>query len=215
MNGAADATRHLVVAETPRVRVRRKRREDAVDDFRWRRDPDLQLFNAEPAYDAPFETFLGQFELDLEFGHDRRGMFSIETPDGAHIGNLMYYNADRVSGVVEFGMSIAEEARRGQGLGREATAAFLRYVWRELPFRRVTLHTLEWNERAQRAFAAAGFDAAGRVERGGNRFVRMEARREWWLLREMRGEFEFARADPRSSRPRGHPAPVQSPDHSG
>ena len=135
MNVPGDATRYLVIAETPRVRLRHKRREDAVDDFRWRQDPNLQRFNAEPAYEASFETFLTQFEIDLEFGHDRRGMFSIETPQGIHVGNLMYYNADRVSGAIEFGMSIADERLRGQGLGREVTAAFLRYAWRELPFR--------------------------------------------------------------------------------
>ena len=68
-------------------------------------------------YDSSFEIFLAQFELDLDFGHDRRGMFSIETPDGVHIGNLMYYNADRVGGAVEFGMTIADEALRGPGAG--------------------------------------------------------------------------------------------------
>ena len=126
MTNPADSTHHLVIARTPRARIRRKRREDAGDDYRWRRDPDLQRFNAEPVLEASFETFLVQFELDLEFGHDRRAMFSIETPDGVHIGNLMYYNADRAGGAFEFGMSIADEALRGKGLGREVTAAFPR-----------------------------------------------------------------------------------------
>jgi RimJ/RimL family protein N-acetyltransferase len=214
MSGAADATRHLVVAETPRVRIRHKRREDAIDDYSWRRDPRLQRFNAEPVYDAPFETFLVQFEFDLEFGHDRRGLYSIETLSGLHIGNLMYYNADRLGGAAEFGMSIADQNMQGIGLGRETAAAFLRYVWRELPFRRVVLHTLEWNERAQRAFASAGFDAAGRVIRAGDAFIRMEALRERWLFREMEGEFQFPAAPGLASPPSVHSRRALSPDRS-
>lgn len=185
----AAAGQGLVVAETARARIRRKRREDAADDYRWRCDPELQRYNAEPPFTSGFDTFLVQFEVDLEFGHERRGMYSIESVDGAHIGNLMYYNADHLAGLAEFGMTLATEGSRGVGLGREVLAGFLRYAWRELPFRRFVLHTLDWNVRAQKAFGAAGFESTAWVNRAGVTFLQMEARREYWLLRDAEGEF--------------------------
>lgn len=184
---------HDYVARTPRARIRRKRLEDVADDYRWRKDPELQHFNAEPPYSSDFDTFRVQFELDLEFRDDRRGMYSIEDLHGMHVGNLMYYNADHFEGTAEFGMTIAEAGHRDGGLGRELAAGFLNYAWRELPFRRYVLHTLDWNVRAQKAFAAAGFEPVAVVRRAGRAFVRMEARREYWLLHDTEGAFAFAR----------------------
>ncbi len=205
-----DATAHLVVAETPRARIRHKIRNDAVEDFAWRRDPELQHFNAEPVYDGSFESFLVQFEMDLAFGHERRGLYSIESLEGRHVGNIMYYNGDLASGTAEFGVTIADESLRGAGLGREVVVAFLRYLWRSLPYRRIVLHTLAWNVRAQRAFAAAGFKPAGTVRRHGNEFVKMEALREHWLLSDMEGEFAFATGDSPSLAV--HPPETAQPD---
>jgi len=191
----------VVVAETARARVRTKTRADAADDFAWRKDAEMQRYNGEPPSDATFEEYLVQFEFDLAFGHDRRKMFSIESrADGRHIGNVMFYNADRRTGTVEFGMSLAEEGDRGAGLGREVTAAFLRYLFNEHPYRRVILHTLEWNERARRSFAAAGFEPTGRLERNGEFYVRMEARREWWLMRDVEGRYAFSLVPPAPAR---------------
>jgi len=71
---------------------------------------------------------------------------------------------------------------------------FMRYLWDTTPFRILFLHTLDWNERAQRSFRKAGFAAVARVIRGDDVFIRMEARREWWLMHEADGRFDFASA---------------------
>ena len=102
----------------------------------------------------------------------------------------MYYNADPDS--AEIGISIALGEYRGLGIGREAITAFLRFLWTERPFRRVYLHTLEWNEKAQRCFRAAGFEERARVHRDGAWFLQMEVRREWWLLWDAEGRFAAA-----------------------
>jgi hypothetical protein len=39
---------------------------------------------------------------------------------------------------------------------------------------KVYLHTLTWNERAQRSFAAGGFTRVGEVVRAGRSYYRME-----------------------------------------
>jgi len=189
---AAEAARleHLVVVATERVRVRRKHRDDALDDYHWRRDPELTRFDASEPVTASFSEFLQKLEYEIAFRDPRRESFSLDAPDGTHIGNVMYYNVDYGGESAEFGMSIAREAQRGQGVGTEATVIFLRYLWETRPFRVVFLHTLEWNHRARRCFRRAGFEETARVLRNRQWFVRMEARREWWLLWDMEGRFE-------------------------
>jgi len=52
--------------------------------------------------------------------------------------------------------------------------ALVRLVFREKGLRRVFLHTLDWNVRAQRCFQKAGFVPRGQVRRDGRNFLLME-----------------------------------------
>jgi RimJ/RimL family protein N-acetyltransferase len=180
---------HLVVAVSSRLRIRRKHLSDALDDFQWRRDPELARFDGTEPVSTTFTEFLQQLESDLAFRDPRREAFSLETPEATHIGNIMYYNADYRGESAEFGICIGDRAFRGEGLGTEATVTFLRFAWETRPYRLIYLHTLEWNHRARRCFRAAGFEETARVFRNRQWFVRMEARREWWLLWDMEGRF--------------------------
>ena len=183
---------HLVVAAGPNVRIRRKVREDAEDDFRWRMDPENTRFDGNNPPQQSFAEFLQQLESDLAFGLPEKELFAIMDPDGRHVGNVMYYHADSLRGEAELGISLGAEADRGRGLGSQSTVLLLRYLWHNYPFRRIYLHTLAWNERAIRSFHKAGFDEVARVLRDGEPFVRMEARREWWLLWDEEGRFARA-----------------------
>lgn len=187
---------HLVVATGPRLRIRHKTRDDAIDDYAWRRDPENARLNGMLPFTEGFTRFLQVFEHDLAFGQPDRAQFAIETSAEVHIGSVMFYNADHGRETAEFGISIGDARYRGVGLGREATTVFLRYAWQTFPFRTFYLHTLEWNERAHRCFLASGFNDVALVERGGDRFIRMEARREWWLLWDMEGRFGTAAPPP-------------------
>ena len=189
---------HLVVAAGPRLRIRHKLRDDAIDEYAWRRDPENARLNGMPPFREGFARFLQVFEYDLAFGQADRAHFAIETPDGVHIGSIMYYNADHGSEAAEFGISIGDRRFRGAGLGREATITFLRYAWQAFPFRTFYLHTLDWNERALNCFRACGFNELAIIERNGERYIRMEARREWWLLWEMEGRFRLPGGDSRT-----------------
>lgn len=178
-----------VVAVSARLRLREKRMADAPAEYAWRRDPETARYDGALPTILPYREFVQQFERDLRFANPARHAWAIETLAGEHIGGLMYYNADHASGAAEYGISIGPAERRGAGLGTEATIAFLRYAWRALPLRRLRLHTLEWNDRALRSFERAGFRRTGVVQRHGERFVRMEAKREWWLLWDGEGRF--------------------------
>ena len=180
---------HLVVADTGRVRLRRKHVRDALNDFHWRRDPEIARYDAAMPLARTFTEFLDQFERDLLFADPRRRMLAIEAADGTQIGNIMYYNADDSRLAAELGICIALPEYRGRGLGTEAVVGFLRFIWNDTPFRAIYLHTLQWNERAIHCFEKAGFNQTARVLRQRQWFLRMEVRREWWLMWEQEGRF--------------------------
>lgn len=187
-------TEHLIFAHGPRLRIRARTRPDAEDEFRWRTDPELAQYDGAQPRIETFEQFLQAFSYDLTFGYANRQAFALETLQGQHLGTIMYYNADIES--AELGLSIALPEFWGDGFGREAIATFVRFLWAERSFRRLYLHTLKWNERAVRSFQAAGFQLTGTLSRNGDEFVRMEARREWWLLADSEGRFDFRPSAP-------------------
>jgi RimJ/RimL family protein N-acetyltransferase len=184
---ATAAAAPTIIATAPGVSIRRKLPSDAADEYAWRTDPEIARFDAARPVAEPFEAFLAAFQYDLTFGRLGRDEFALEAADGTHIGTIMFYNSD--GDAAEFGVSIALNAYRDSGLGRAAISAFLRYAWQNTGLRRLRLHTLVWNERAQHCFRACGFEDIARVERDGEWFARMEARREWWLLWDSEGRF--------------------------
>ncbi len=184
----------LLVARGPTVVLRRRRRDDAIDEFAWRRDPELARLNGQPPVGPSFARFLETFEQELRLDGHGRGQLAIDTAAGVHIGTIMYYNADAEA--AELGITIGDPRSRGCGFGREAVVLFLRYLFANHPFRTIYLHTLESNTPARRAFTVAGFSPTVAVLRGPDRYLRMEARREWWLLWDMEGRFSFANPRP-------------------
>ena len=204
----AEPLDQLVLAAGPNVRIRFRARADAADEFRWRSDPETARYDGRDPNKEPFERFLDAFGYELAYGRNDREQFAIDTVDGRHIGTVMLYNVGRGGDSAEVGISLGEEGARGRGLGREAVIVLLRWAWNNRPLRLVYLHALEWNQRAIRAFRAAGFDETARVIRDGQVFVRMEVRREWWLLWEMEGR--FTSEDDRGSQAPPAPAPREA-----
>ena len=97
---------HLVVARGPAVRIRRKVRGDAEDDYRWRTNPENARYDGEAVLQQTFDEFLQQVESDLAFGAPEMEFFAITDEVGRHIGNVMYYHADRYLGEAEFGLTL-------------------------------------------------------------------------------------------------------------
>jgi RimJ/RimL family protein N-acetyltransferase len=189
----ADQARPAVddsIVRRARFTIRYKRESDARDDYAWRTDPEIARFDGNAPLTDPFEAFFVSFEHQRRYGVVGREAFSVDDAEGRHIGNVMYYNADSVGGEAEFGIGICSPEHQDRGLGTEATVAFLDFLWRERPFHRVVLHTLAWNVRAIACFEHAGFSQVARVLRRGEWFIRMEARREWWLRWQAEGRFE-------------------------
>ncbi len=170
MNTLADD----VVARGRRVVLRRKRLSDAKDDYAWRSDEELARYDAVPPLRISFSDFLASLVAQLRYPDAARRSYAIEDEDGRHIGNAMYYNLREAMGEAEVGITIGDRRYWGQGYGSDAVQALVKLVFREKGLRRMFLHTLEWNVRAQRCFQKAGFVPRGLVRRDGRSFLLME-----------------------------------------
>ncbi len=167
-----------VVARGRRTIIRRKRLQDAADEYRWRSDPELARYDASRPVQAPFEDYQRNWSFDYRFTDMAGRSFAIEDEDGRHIGNIMYYNVDRVAGEAEIGISIGERGCWSQGYGSDALAAMVGVLFDTTGLKRLYLHTLDWNERAQGCFRRAGFEVCATSWRDGHTFLVMEVRRE-------------------------------------
>ena len=162
-----------------KVVLREKRLEDAANDYAWRRDPELARFDSVEPLRLSFTEFLAGYGEELESLSPQRRRFGIETLDGKHIGNCMYYNMDLVAGQVEVGIMVGDRAYWNQGYGGDAITALVDYIFAEMQVERIYLSTLEWNLRAQRCFEKCGFVHCGHLLKGGGNFIIMELRRGW------------------------------------
>ena len=173
------------VAQGKLVLLRRKRLDDARLDWIWRTDIELAELDAAPVSPLTYEQYRNQYAWQLRSTPVYRSTFAVESlEDSRHIGNVMYYNTDFQRRETELGILLGDRTCWNGGYGREAVGLLLDYVFTSTALTRVYLHTLDWNVRAQKAFAAAGFRDCGRVRRGQHRFHQMHVLREWFWDRD-------------------------------
>jgi RimJ/RimL family protein N-acetyltransferase len=77
------------------------------------------------------------------------------------IGFIMFKNIQPVHRWAELGARIGYDADRGKGFGTDAIKLALRYAWNHLNLNRVQLSVFANNNRAIRAYKAAGFEVEG------------------------------------------------------
>lgn len=156
---------------------------DAADDYAWRSDDELARLDAAMTLHIPFKHFLTGYTDEIIHSSPRRQRFAIDTLDGKHIGNCMYYNIDRIKGEAELGIMIGDRDYWGKGYGTDAVATLVENIFSAPDIERVYLNTLEWNIRAQRCFEKCGFVPCRRRRRFNGTFVVMEIYRRAWLKR--------------------------------
>jgi RimJ/RimL family protein N-acetyltransferase len=164
-----------------KVIIREKRMSDAADDYSWRSDSELARLDAAMTLKIPYKHFLTSYTDEISRSSSRRQRFAIDTLDGKHIGNCMYYNIDRLRGEAELGIMIGDRDYWSKGYGTDAVTALLGHIFNTMDIERVYLNTLEWNIRAQRCFEKCGFIPCRRRRRFNGTFVVMEMYRHLWL----------------------------------
>ena len=167
-----------------KVVIRGKRIEDAPDDYAWRTDAELAKLDASQPLRMSYRDFLKFSKDELRYSGGTSRRLAIDTFDGEHIGNCMYYDVDLRRGHAELGIMIGKREYWGRGYGTDTVVTLLAHVFTTMSINLVYLHTLEWNERARRAFAKSGLRETENVRRSGLDFVKMEiGRKEWEAMR--------------------------------
>ncbi len=177
----------MVELRGSRVVLRDKRLEDAMQDYIWRSDPELARLDAAFPLTMSFDRYEKIFQDQLRFPTPGSHHFSTETIDGKFIGNCMYYDLDNVNLETELGIVIGDREYWSNAYGYDVVTTLLDYLFSEKKLKRVYLHTLEWNRRAQRCFEKCGFTPVRPVRRLSQDFILMEV---WW-------EDWFAKAEER------------------
>ena len=166
------------IIEGTKVVLRQKRIEDAFHDYQWRIDPELSKLDATFPLRIRYKEFV-RFSLDeIEYPGRRSKRLAIDTKDGVHIGNCMYYDLDERRGQTEVGIMIGDRDYWNGGYGTDAVVTLVEHIFKTISsINKIYLHTLDWNDRARKSFAKAGFVEVREVKRDGQNFVLMEMER--------------------------------------
>ena len=173
----------MVELRGAKVILRDKREEDAEQDYIWRSDPELARLDAAYPLSMSFDRYLKIFRDQLRYPTPGSHHFSTETFDGKFIGNCMYYDLDRVNLQAELGIVIGDRDYWSNSYGYDAVTTLLEYMFTDQGLKRIYLHTLEWNKRAQRCFEKSGFMPVKMVRRMSQDFLLMEVFREEWFAK--------------------------------
>ena len=162
------------------VRIREKKVEDIPDEYAWRVDEELSRLDATRPLTMSYDDFLKYSKEEMQFPNFRSKRLAVETIEGVHIGNVMYYDLNMRNSETELGIMIGNKEYWGKGYGTDIVKTLLKHLFEDLKLERVYLHTLSWNYRAQSSFSKSGFREIRSVRRGGQDFLLMEVNRKDW-----------------------------------
>ena len=162
-----------------KVILREKRLADAANDYAWGSDRELMCLDAAEPFEVTFAEFLVSYGEEITHQNKKHRRFAIETLAGKHIGNCAYYGIDNMHKEAELGIMIGDREYWGKGYGSDAVTTLVYHIFRDVGVRRIHLHTLEWNIRAQRCFEKCGFTPCGHIVKRGHEFIKMELYRGW------------------------------------
>jgi len=169
-----------------KTRIRAKVIADAPDDYKWQVDPELSELDAAIPLRMSYLDYLEDYREQLRYASPDRHNFAIDTLEGRHIGNCVYYNTDYIRRETEVGIMVGDRDYWNQGYGSDAMDTLVDYIFHHTNFKRVHLKTLEKNIRAQKSFMKSGFIPCGHKDRGGYHFLLMELPRPTWQERQKR-----------------------------
>ena len=162
------------------VHIREKEIEDIADEYSWRTDEELSRLDATRPLTMSYDDFFRYSKEEMKFPNYKSKKLALDTKDNIHIGNVMYYDYSISNKQTELGIMIGDKNYWGKGYGTEAVQLLLEYLFSVLNLKRVYLHTLSWNYRAQASFIRAGFNVVRSVRRGGHDFILMEVIESDW-----------------------------------
>ena len=172
-----------VIITGKKVVLREKCAADIEADYAWRTDEELARLDATRPITMSYAAFLRYSKEELRYSSDTSKRLAIDTHDANYIGNCMYYDISEARGEAEVGIVIGDRNYWDSGYGTDSVDTLLTHIFTTTTLQRVYLHTLDWNRRAQQAFAKSGFQEIKKVHRDGRSFLLMETFRPDWQTR--------------------------------
>jgi RimJ/RimL family protein N-acetyltransferase len=163
-----------------KVILRDKKLADAPDDYAWVTDPELAHLDAAPLLTTTFARYLSDYTSQLHYSPRTRHQFAIDTLEGKHIGNCVYYGVNKTKGEAELGIMIGDRNCWDKGYGADAVTTLVSHIFHQTDLKRIYLKTLDSNNRAQKCFRKCGFIPCGHRVKGGFSFALMEIHRQQW-----------------------------------
>jgi RimJ/RimL family protein N-acetyltransferase len=165
-----------------KVIIRPKKPSDAENDYRWQTDAGLSALDAVRPSTMSYSEFYREYIKWLRHPYEGRITFGVDTPEGKHIANCVYYNIDEIKRETEIGIMIGNRDYWNKGYGTDIISTLIDYVFSLHKFERVYLKTLEDNFRAQRCFEKCGLTPYGHREQDGYRFLLMDLSFASWQV---------------------------------
>ena len=159
--------------------IRPKKIQDLELDYKWRTDPLLCALDATMPITISSKNFISQETDDLKYPIPWSEKFAIETKEGRHIGNCMYYDIDIINQEAEVGIMIGDNNFWDRGYGCDALSTLVNYIFKFTNINKLYLHTLMTNKRAQNSFKKAGFSKVKEIRKEGMNFILMEIKKDF------------------------------------
>jgi len=149
----------LIVGE--RVRLRAVKKDDLPRFVEWFSDPNVRRY-----LDMYLPFSLTQEERWFERLQERMEkrdivMLTIETEDGAQIGNISLFDINWKDRHAELGITIGDKDYWGQGYGTDAIRTILGLAFESMNLHRIFLRVHEDNARAINCYETVGFRREG------------------------------------------------------
>lgn len=146
------------------VRLRALERDDLEALFAWWNDPDLWTRIGSRKRLSGFEELEAWFECELEKSGPQEGRtFAIEDAEGTLVGTLWYGTYEAGDRQATVGLYVGAPERRGEGLGTDAFATLLGYLFDELGLHKARLYVEVDNAPALAVYYKLGFVEEGRL----------------------------------------------------
>lgn len=174
------------MSNVSKIVLRNKRMSDARKDYEWQKDPELAWLDAAPPLDCRFDEYLTDYGSELFFPPPDRRSFAVDTLNGKHIGNCVYYNIDESRSEAELGIMIGDRHYWDRSYGTDTVKVLLDHIFHCTDLNRIYLKTLVSNNRAQKCFEKCNFKPCGHLEKDGYRFLLMDLSREQWREKQRR-----------------------------
>lgn len=156
---APDFFRDQVTLETPRLRLEPLGPEHFEGSWAALHDEESNRLTG--THEKFTEQQIRDWLASRADAHDRADWAIVGKHDGAYLGEVVLSDLDPHNESMGFRIALGSAGVFGKGYGSEATQAVVDYGMHVVGLHRISLEVVDFNTRAQRVYAKAGFQPEG------------------------------------------------------